>query len=147
MSRQLFFKIYWKLQSFIAPTLKYSQTIYEEVLNETCDTAYIWLDLGCGHHLLPPWRNEQEKEIIRKSKLIIGIDYDFSSLTKHRTIKNKVRGDITKLPFPNDVFDLITSNMVFEHLDNPETQLKEIASILFQSDLDSIKDHKRQWFI
>jgi len=116
MNRQELFKIYWKLQSLIVPTLKYAQTIYEDVLNENCRAGYIWLDLGCGHHLLPPWRLEQEMKLIGKSKLIMGIDYDFLSLTKHRIIKNKVQGDITKLPFANDTFDLITSNMVFEHL-------------------------------
>lgn len=130
MNRQLFYRIYWRLQSFIAPSLKYSQAIYEEVLNEHCEAGYSWLDLGCGHRLLPPWRHEQEKELTEKSKLVVGIDYEFLSLTKHKTIKNKVRGDITKLPFQDEAFDLITSNMVFEHLDNPELQLKEISRVL-----------------
>ena len=130
MKRQIFFKIYRKLQSIIAPTLKYSQTIYEEVLNANCEERYVWLDLGCGHQLLPFWRLEQEKELIKMSKFVIGIDYEFLSLTKHKTIKNKVLGNISNLPFPDDTFDLITSNMVFEHLDNPEGQLKEISRIL-----------------
>lgn len=130
MNRQTFFKIYWKLQSIIVPGLKYSQTIYEEVLNEHSEENIKWLDLGCGHNLLPPWRLKQEETLISKARLIVGIDYDFLSLTKHKTIKNKLRGDITNLPFPDNTFDLITSNMVFEHLDNPEKQLKEISRVL-----------------
>lgn len=130
MNRQVFYKIYGKLQPIVAPGLKYSQNIYEDVLNEHCTNAIKWLDLGCGHHLLSPWRMEQEKALISKAKLIVGIDYDYLSLTKHKTIKNKLRGDITQLPFPDNTFDLITSNMVFEHLDNPEKQLKEISRVL-----------------
>lgn len=130
MNRQACYNIYWKLQSMIAPGLKYSQAIYEDVLKEYCEEPLKWLDLGCGHQLLPPWRLEQEKTLIDKAKQVFGIDYDYLSLTKHKTIKNKLRGDISKLPFPDNTFDLITSNMVFEHLDNPEQQLREICRVL-----------------
>lgn len=130
MNRQFLYDIYWKLESIIAPGLKYSQTIYEEVLNDYSKGKLRWLDLGCGHHLLPTWRIEPEKELINTAKLIVGIDYDYLSLSKHKTIKTKVRGNITELPFPENTFDLITSNMVFEHLDNPEKQLLEIRRVL-----------------
>ena len=130
MNREKFFAIYWKLQSIVAPGLKYSQDIYEEVLTQNCVNGIRWLDLGCGHHLLPPWRLEQEKVLISKAKLIVGIDFDYLSLTKHKTIINKLRGDVTTLPFPDDTFDLVTSNMVFEHLGDPENQLKEISRVL-----------------
>jgi ubiquinone/menaquinone biosynthesis C-methylase UbiE len=130
MNRQVFYEIYWKLEAIIAPGLKYSQSIYEDILNENCPGSCCWLDLGCGHQLLPSWRFEQENELVNKAQLVIGIDYDHLSLTKHKTIKNKVRGDITRLPFASNTFDLITSNMVFEHLDNPVKQLKEIARVL-----------------
>lgn len=130
MIRGLLLRITWKLQSLIAPTLKYSQAIYEETLIAHCGASDAWLDLGCGHHLLPTWRLEQEKEMIGNAKLFVGIDYDYLSLNMHRTLDHKVRGDMGKLPFPNAAFDLLTSNMVFEHLDKPETQLKEIARVL-----------------
>ena len=129
MKREIFYKIYWKFESRIAPKLKYSQYIYEEVLKDNCQSDYVWLDLGCGHQLLPPWRYEQEKSLVKKSKTIIGLDYDFHSLTNHRTIENKIRADISNLPFFEDSFDLITSNMVFEHLNRPEVQLREIYRI------------------
>ncbi len=130
INRQLFFNTYWKLESIITPRLKYSQSMYEDVLNEHCTGLDKWLDLGCGHHLLPPWRFDQEQVLIGKPKLIVGIDYDYLSLTKHKTIKALLRGDITGLPFPDNTFDLITSNMVFEHLDKPEKQLKELSRVL-----------------
>jgi ubiquinone/menaquinone biosynthesis C-methylase UbiE len=131
INRNLFSKTYWWLQKYIAPELQYSQAIYEKILNEYCVANIQWLDLGSGHQILPPWRLEQEeKKLVTIPKLIVGLDYDWLSLTKHKTIKNLVRGDITKLPFPDNSFDLITSNMVFEHLNNPQQQLNEISRIL-----------------
>ena len=130
MKRKLFLNIYWKLQSFIAPNLRYSQNIFEDILTKYCNPGNVWLDVGCGRQLLSSWRYQQEIELVSMTKSIVGIDYDYWSLTKHKTIKNRVRGDITKLPFPNDSFDLITSNMVFEHLDNPADQLIEISRVL-----------------
>jgi ubiquinone/menaquinone biosynthesis C-methylase UbiE len=114
----------------MAPGLRDSQQVYEDLLNEYGEGTSKWLDLGCGHHLLPPWRFEQERVLIEKAKLVVGIDYDHLSLTKHKTIQNRLRGDISKLPFPDNTFDLVTANMVFEHLNHPQEQLKEICRVL-----------------
>ena len=37
---------------------------------------------------------------------------------------------MTKLPFKSEAFDLVTANMVVEHLDNPGEQFREISRIL-----------------
>jgi len=128
--RELCFAFYRKAQALIAPNLKFSQDIYEEVLGQIEKSESCWLDLGCGHRLLPPWRPEQEKGLLAAAKFIVGLDYDYESLMKHQSIKNKIRGDIAHLPFTDDSFDLITANMVFEHLGDPETKLLEILRIL-----------------
>jgi ubiquinone/menaquinone biosynthesis C-methylase UbiE len=128
--RDVCFKFYWKCQSVIAPTLKYSQTIYEDVLKENMNKNYNWLDLGCGLHILPPWRYNQETELVQNAKILVGLDYDLLSLRKHKTIHKRVRGDIKNLPFSDNTFHLITSNMVFEHLEKPESQIAEIYRIL-----------------
>jgi ubiquinone/menaquinone biosynthesis C-methylase UbiE len=128
--REASLKFYVRAQKWIIPDLKYSQTIYEEVLWKVAEKAGRWLDLGCGHQLLPPWRLDSERELSKKADLLLGLDYDYESLANHRTIKNRVRGDIFCLPFHRDAFNLVTSNMVFEHLKEPEAQLKEIYRVL-----------------
>jgi SAM-dependent methyltransferase len=133
--RGICFQIYWKLKSKIAPTLKYSQSIYEDALKSCVSNCCVyddckWLDLGCGHHLLPPWRHEEESKLVGCKCSIVGLDYDFNSLKKHRSIKKRIRGDISFLPFEDGCFDLVTSNMVFEHLTDPMIQLKEIHRVL-----------------
>jgi len=123
-------KFYRAAQKVIAPNLKYSQLLYEQVLFDRSSGKAIWLDLGCGRGFLPPWREEQERDLAKRPKALIGLDYDAASLRDNKTIDRRVRGDVSCLPFGNAVFDLVTSNMVFEHLREPQDQLKDIFRIL-----------------
>jgi len=104
--------------------------LYKDTLKSYIKKDMVWLDLGCGHHILPAWHLKEEKELVKKSKRIVGLDYTMDSLLKHESIDLKVRGDITSLPFDDNSFDIITSNMVIEHLKDPLVQFKEIARIL-----------------
>lgn len=128
--REALYEIYEKIEHVITPSLKYSQDVYEEVLREYVHSEFVWLDLGCGHQLLSPWRFTEEKNFISNCKMVLGIDYDLHSLKKHATIPYKIRGEASNLPFKKNSFDLITSNMVVEHFDNPDEQFREIYSLL-----------------
>jgi len=121
---------YRKVQGIIAPRLKYAQTIYEDILYGSVSPADTWLDLGCGHNLLPSWRKESERALCKVPRFIAGLDFDAPSLGKHTGITSLVRGDITQLPFKDDSLSLITSNMVFEHLADPASGLLEIKRVL-----------------
>lgn len=124
------FDFYRRVQPTLAPGLKYSQTLYEDVLVAEVGQDVTWMDLGCGHQMLPPWRFESEQKLAQRAKMLAGLDYDFASLAKHRTIHHRVHGDVTKLPFADGSFDLVTANMVFEHLMEPQVQLAEITRVL-----------------
>lgn len=128
-------KSYGFLKELIVDELRYSQDIFEEILDAAVNEKSVWLDLGCGHQLLSSWRLEQEENLIGKPKQIIGLDYDCSSLQKHRTINQKVQGTIDELPFPNNYFNLVTANMVVEHLDCPKIQFSEINRVLAENGL------------
>jgi len=128
--RKRFYEIYWKIQGIIVPELRYSQCLYEDILNSHVKPDMIWLDLGCGHKILPTWRQQEEKNLVKKCKTVVGIDYSFDSLKKHKNIPLKARGDITKLPFKDNSFDLVSANMVVEHLENPGLQFLEINRIV-----------------
>lgn len=127
---EILYKFYGFARKKIVPSLKYSQDIYEEVLNTKVKDGAFWIDLGCGHHLLPQWNLEREKKLISRAKMIVGVDYDFPSLQKHRTYSLLTQCTIDEIPFPNDFFDVATANMVVEHLDNPNIQFTEINRIL-----------------
>jgi ubiquinone/menaquinone biosynthesis C-methylase UbiE len=130
LSHKSLFKLYWKMERALVPELQYCQHIYEEVLNKVVKDDIKWLDLGCGHQVLPAWRFEQEKKLIEKAGMVVGIDADLPSVEKHRSVHLKLVGNISALPFRENSFDLITANMVVEHLDNPVLQFHEVSRVL-----------------
>ena len=118
------------ISGIVFPGLRYSQYIYEDTLREQVNENTVWLDLGCGHQILPEWRKDREKELVETCRSITGIDADAPSLQQHDTITDLVRGDITDLPFRDNSFNLITANMVLEHVERPLSLFKEIHRIL-----------------
>lgn len=122
--------LYWSIQTSLAPDLKYSQLIYEDVLKEELTPGCRWLDLGCGHQLLPEWRHEEEIKILKTPGLVVGTDLDLPSLRQHFSIANLVYGNLEQMPFASSTFDFATSNMVFEHLENPNRVLIEIYRVM-----------------
>jgi ubiquinone/menaquinone biosynthesis C-methylase UbiE len=130
ITREKLYEIYGKVQAVVVPSLRYSQYLYEDVLTSHVNPTMVWLDLGCGHRLLPSWRASKEKELCHSCQTIIGLDYCLESLKKHESILYKVRGDASHLPFNSNSFDLITANMVVEHFDNAEVQFQEIHRLL-----------------
>jgi len=118
------------MERLIVPKLQYSQSVYEEVLGAAIKEEIRWLDLGCGHQVLPPWRFEQERKLIGRAGTVVGLDADWPSIEKHRSIRLRLVGGISMLPFRASTFDLVTANMVVEHLDNPELQFREVQRVL-----------------
>jgi SAM-dependent methyltransferase len=123
-------RAYRACQKRIAPGLQFSQTQYEAVLNDMFQPGLDWLVAGCGHHLLPVWREAAERDLIRRAGTITGLDPDWPSIRMHRSITRRVRGTIRALPFPDGSFDLVTANMVVEHLERPEDEFVEILRVL-----------------
>jgi ubiquinone/menaquinone biosynthesis C-methylase UbiE len=124
------YRLYWGIERVVTPGLQYSQHSYEDALRGLITTRTIWLDVGCGHQVLPEWRFKAESELVNLASYVAGIDMDSTSLAKHRTIRNIWVGDVQSLPFPDNSFTLITANMVVEHLVDPRRAFAEIRRVL-----------------
>jgi SAM-dependent methyltransferase len=63
-------------------------------------------------------------------KLAVGCDLDEPAMRAHRSLTRVVSADLEHLPFGTETMDLVTSNMVVEHLDHPEAVFAEFARVL-----------------
>lgn len=127
--RATLFRLYSSLEKIVAPHLKFSQEMYEEVLRSHAPLEGAWLDLGCGHQLLPRWRAQEEVELLR-GRNIFGLDPHLPSLLAHQNIPRKALADASAIPFKDDTFALVTANMVVEHLEAPQAQFGEVYRVL-----------------
>ena len=121
---------YWILERTVAPDIRYAQLQYEDVLKLHVRDTTLWLDLGCGRRILPQWRRETENALAAKSKRVVGVDVDQTALADNASIALKCRANATHLPFTDGTFDLVTANMVVEHLDDPESQFREASRVM-----------------
>jgi SAM-dependent methyltransferase len=100
---------------------------YAVAISEHLHPRAIWLDAGCGLHLLEKDLETLETWLINRCRLMVGIDV---SVTTHTNISVLVRGCLYALPFGDGSLDLVTCNMVVEHLDDPARAFAEVARCL-----------------
>jgi SAM-dependent methyltransferase len=114
----------------LAPRVRYSQEEYEEVLRAHVERATAWLDLGCGRRILPSWRGEAEQTLVGACPQVVGVDIDHGAIADNRSVSLKCLATGAALPFAAESFDLVTANMVVEHLEAPTPNFREISRVL-----------------
>jgi SAM-dependent methyltransferase len=100
---------------------------YARVISEHLSPRTLWLDAGCGSRLLEEDMGPLEDWLVSQCGLVMGLDPVVST---HRNIRLLVRGSLYSLPFGDNSLDLVTANMVAEHLDNPARAFAEIGRCL-----------------
>jgi SAM-dependent methyltransferase len=100
---------------------------YAALVSEHLSPHSVWLDAGCGLRLLEDDMDPLENWLTSHCGIIIGIDI---SVTRHRNICLLVQGSLYELPFAENSLDLVTCNMVVEHLDSPAMAFAEAARCL-----------------
>jgi len=87
------------------------------------------LDVGCG-----PANITREIAITYPDTMVTGLDISSHRLLEASRIQsvrnlNLIAGNVYKLPFPDNSFDLIFSRLLFEYLKQPLEALKEMKRI------------------
>ncbi|MGH9354568.1 MAG: class I SAM-dependent methyltransferase, partial [Terriglobia bacterium] len=118
--------LYLKLESFITPGLAHAQDRYAKLLEQWTKPGDRWLDVGCGRSVLPSWVRAAPGLVNRNR---FGIDPYLSSL-RANPAPCKAQARIEWLPFADRTFDVVTANMVVEHLKYPALQFREIWRVL-----------------
>ena len=127
--RKQLFRSYWKAEAALVPGLTTSQHSYYLKLKSLLP-GKIWLDMGCGHQVFAEWMMAEQKEVLGLCRRVYGIDLDWAGLRAHPGIPNKVFGNLEHLPFADESFDVVSANMVVEHLERPEIVLSEVRRCL-----------------
>jgi ubiquinone/menaquinone biosynthesis C-methylase UbiE len=120
----------WRLQRRILPNLRWSQEIYGETVSRHMGKEANWLDVGCGHRVLPESLEPLEDRLVSQAQHVTGCDVDEEAFGRHRSIRDVQFGSADSLPFADRSFNLVTANMVFEHLADPESAFRELARVL-----------------
>lgn len=88
------------------------------------------LDIGCGTGIYSLLLSQQGTEVT-------GIDISTAMLNKAKEKANQynrpitfIEGDIQHLPFADDTFDLVISNIVLEFVDHPQDVISEAMRVL-----------------
>ena len=120
----------WQLQRRILPHLRWNQEIWGETIRQYLAPPVRWLDAGCGWHLLGKNLDPLENELVSLARIVIGVDLDLPHLRKHVNISRRICAPLDSLPFSDATFDLVTCNMVVEHLPAPFTTFQEMSRVL-----------------
>jgi SAM-dependent methyltransferase len=131
--RRVLDRVYWWLSDRITPGLVNSQHRYLATLRGRLTPRTRWLDLGCGRRIVPDWlplAAQRDAALVASVGLAVGIDVDPDSLRDNAVLPARVRGDLHRQPFADDSFDVVTANMVVEHVSDPVALLAEVRRVL-----------------
>jgi ubiquinone/menaquinone biosynthesis C-methylase UbiE len=128
--RRRMFRIYWRLERAITPGLRSSQYLFAERLADIMVGKPAWLDVGCGRRPFPVWMPAQTQRVMAVAGHAVGIDLDPESLRDHDAYRDKVLAPVEALPFCDGAFDVVSANMVVEHVRDPARMLAEIHRVL-----------------
>jgi SAM-dependent methyltransferase len=98
--------------------------VYEGFIRQQVGDGVRLLDMGCG-------RGGVLEQLVDLPLDAFGIDPDVLSLKEHRlTDLPRAAATATDLPFADEIFDLVISAWVLEHLPDPARTFAEVARIL-----------------
>lgn len=100
---------------------------YASLIAEHLKPESRWLDAGTGTRILEDDLDGLENWLVQQCRVTVGMDL---LLSDHLNIRMLVRGSIYDIPFADNSFDLVTCNVVMEHLAEPEKAVAEVARVL-----------------
>jgi ubiquinone/menaquinone biosynthesis C-methylase UbiE len=121
---------YYRLVTRLLPEVEYHQNKYAKKLDTFLGAGHRWLDLGAGASLHGGWGGRSQADLAGRASLLVGCDMEAYSLRENPYLTAGTVADGGTLPFSDSTFDLVTANMVLEHLSDPLVVFKEIARVL-----------------
>ncbi|HJU65596.1 MAG TPA: methyltransferase domain-containing protein [Gemmatimonadaceae bacterium] len=114
----------------IIPEVEFHQNRYARELGEVVTPHCRWLDLGAGTRFHWGWIGPSLDELGSRADFVVGCDVVAPHLASNAQLSAAVVADIGALPLADASFELVSANMVLEHLDDPARVFAEVARVL-----------------
>lgn len=121
--------------------MTYHQRAYREALQAHLKPGIRWCDLGAGARIHGDWTAPP------LTVQPVGCDPSPTGMRRNPDLTARVVA-LGPLPFRDQSFDLITANMVLEHVPDPIEFLREVARCLAPGGrFLAVTPHKRHWIV
>lgn len=114
----------------LIPEVEYHQNRYARGLGDVVRHGCRWLDVGAGTKVHDGWIGVNAKDLADRAELLVGCDMVETHLIQNRLLSTAAVADAMHLPFSDESFDLVTANMVLEHIEDPNAVFTEVARVL-----------------
>lgn len=88
-----------------------------------------WLDIGAGRRVHGGWVGPSSEDLVSRVAYLAGCDVSRDVLT-HPHLHDARVADAASLPWQSESFDLVSANMVVEHLSDPSRVFREVYRVL-----------------
>ncbi|MGB1285879.1 MAG: class I SAM-dependent methyltransferase [Aggregatilineales bacterium] len=105
------------------PDFKDAGQRYTEMIKAAIDAKTLLLDVGCG-------RDSLAGDVLQQAAGRTGIDLSFEDLQHNTSMDVAMLADAGKLPFPDEHFDVLISQWVVEHFEDPDAAFTEMQRVL-----------------
>jgi len=121
---------YEEIVERVLPGIEYHQNRYARELAGVVKQGCRWLDVGTGKRLHWGWIGPSSGDLAQRAERVIGCDLVASDIRENPDLTAGAVANALSLPFPNESFDIVSANMVLEHLPDPEPVLTEFCRVL-----------------
>ena len=108
----------------------FHQNHYANTLDREVPTGVDWLDLGAGTQLHDGFGVPAPQQLAGRARQLIGVDPVTPHLHANGCLTSAVGALGDALPFGARSLDVVTANMVIEHLEDPAAVFAEVARVL-----------------